>query len=223
MIKAVIFDLDDTLIPENKYVESGFNIVSKYLEQQYSGKSEDIYKELICLYKENSKNVFNRWFDKKQIKYTMEEIKQIVKVYREHKPTIEFYSDVIPTIKKLKEKNIKIGIITDGYVETQKAKLQSLNAYSIFDEIVITDELGRQYWKPHPRAFEIMKKKLNIEFEEMIYVGDNPEKDFYIGSLYPIACVRICRNDCIYGDKKYKNEFREKYKIKNLNELMEKI
>ena len=98
--------------------------------------------------------------------------------------------------------------------------MQAINAYEIFDEIILTEELGREFWKPSPKAFEIMKKKLNIDYNEMIYVGDNPEKDFYIGSKCLINCIRIYREDAIYENKKYKDDIKEKYKIKNLGEIM---
>ena len=223
MIKAVIFDLDDTLISENEYIKSGFNVVAKYIHQQYGKEQKDIYKELIQLYKNDSKNVFNRWFDKNKIKYKDVEIKEIINIYRCHKPNIKFYNDVIPTIKELKKRKIKIGIITDGYIQTQKAKLEAINAKDLFDEIIITDELGKEFWKPHPKAFELIKKKMGVGFEEMIYIGDNPEKDFYIGSIYPINCIRICRNDSIYKNNNYKNGTKEKYKIENLEEIKNKI
>ena len=223
MIKAVIFDLDDTLISESEYVKSGFRAVSNYLEQQYEINNEIIYKELMHLYKENSKNIFNRWFESNKIKYTEKQIKKIVKIYRQHNPNIEFYPDVLSTLKFLKENEIKVAIITDGYIETQKAKLKVINAYKIFDEIIITDELGKEFWKPHPKAFEIMKQKLGMDFDEMIYVGDNPEKDFYISSIYNITCIRIKREDGIYKDRDYKNNVKEKYSIKNLNEIIQLI
>ncbi len=220
MIKAVIFDLDDTLISENEYVKSGLEVVSRYLEKKYMKNTQTIYKELLNCYEENKKNIFNRWLEKNQIKYTSEEIEEIIKIYRCHKPKIQFYCDVIPTINKLKEKNIKIGIITDGYIETQKSKLNALNANKIFDEIILTDELGKEYWKPNPKGFEIIMKKLNVKFEEMMYVGDNPEKDFFIGNIYPITCIRIYRNNGIYRYKNYKSNIKEKYKIKNLEEII---
>ena len=44
MIKLVIFDLDDTLIPEIDYVKSGFKEVAKYIESNY--EFDNVYDEL---------------------------------------------------------------------------------------------------------------------------------------------------------------------------------
>jgi len=219
MVKAVIFDLDDTLISEYEYVRSGFNHVSKILSEKYGLNEKRIYEELLSMYRENSKNVFNRLLEKFNIPYVNEDILSLVKLYREHIPSINFYKDVIPFIDYLKTNNIKTGIITDGYAETQKIKLEKLKAYELVDYIIITDELGKEYWKPHPKSFEMMRDCFNVNFDKMIYVGDNPEKDFYINSVYPIKTVRVIRENSVYINNKYKENIREDLFVKSLCEL----
>ena len=73
----------------------------------------------------------------------------------------------------------KIGLITDGRPEGQRNKLYALNIYNLLDEIIITDELGGiEYRKPNETAFRLMSQRLHIPFNQMVYVGDNPTKDF---------------------------------------------
>ena len=49
----------------------------------------------------------------------------------------------------------------------------------MFDEIIITDDLGGiEYRKPNMKAFQIMRNKFGMEYEEMCYIGDNRLKDF---------------------------------------------
>lgn len=223
MIKAIVFDLDDTLISEKEYIKSGFQAISEYICKKYDFQFEKVLSELMALSEVDSKNVFNRFFDENKIKYTKQEIKKMITIYRNHRPNISFYADVLDTIEQLKQNNIKIGIVTDGYIETQRSKLEAINAYEIFDAVIITEELGREYWKPHPKAFEIIKEKLNVNFEEMMYVGDNPEKDFYIGKIYPINTVRIIRNDSIYKNQNYLNDIKEKYTINSLKQIIKLI
>lgn len=220
MKKAIIFDLDDTLISEKEYIKSGFKEIAKYIKRRYNLNENDTFDKLIKLSNTDSRNVFNRMLEQEKILYTELEIKELISIYRKHKPNIKFYDDVLPTIEKMKKLGIKVGIITDGYKETQKLKLEALDAYSIFDEIIITDDLGREYWKPNPKAFEIMSKNLNIEFNDMIYIGDNPEKDFYIGNIYPITTVRIIREDGVYRNNNYLDDIVEKYKINSLNDIL---
>ena len=82
-------------------------------------------------------------------------------------------------IKRLRENNIKIGVITDGRPEGQRAKIAALGLENLVDEILITDELGgTQFRKPCDIAFRIMQKKIGVPFEQVVYIGDNPKKDF---------------------------------------------
>jgi putative hydrolase of the HAD superfamily len=219
MVKAVIFDLDDTLISERQYIDSGYHYIAKLLSNKLNKNEEELYKLLNELLIESPKNVFNRLFDKLEFCYTNDDILKLVEEYRNHVPAIKFYDDVLPCLEFLKSKGIKVGIITDGYLNTQRRKLNAIKAYDYFDEIIITDEFGREFWKPHPKAFEIMQERLNVEFNEMIYVGDNPEKDFYIGSILPIKTVRIIRKQSIYINTSYYMNIKEHFTIYSLTDL----
>ena len=221
MVKAVIFDLDDTLISEQQYIESGYSHIATILSEKFQKDEKTIFTELMDLFNENPTNVFNRLLSGNGIDYSQEMIINLVQEYRNHMPNIKFYDDVFPCLEMLKEKGIKVGIITDGYANSQRKKLNALNAHYYFEEIIITDELGREFWKPHPKAFELMKNKFNVEFDEMIYVGDNPEKDFYISEIYPIITVRIQRGSSVYERKQYKSDIKEKFLIDKLQMIEE--
>ncbi len=218
MVKAVVFDLDDTLISESDYIKSGYFCIAEVIENKFKMNKIVVYDELLELFNDCPINVFNRFLDKHHIKYTDKTIQNLVSEYRMHFPDIDFYDDVIPCLGELKNLGIKTGIITDGYKIAQRQKIKSIKAHMYFDEIIVTDEFGREYWKPHPKAFEYIKEKLKVNFDEMIYIGDNPEKDFYIQKYYPITTIRILRGG-IHKDKRYFDDIREDFQIKNLEEL----
>ncbi|MBC7087110.1 MAG: HAD-IA family hydrolase [Tissierellales bacterium] len=220
MIKALVFDLDDTLYPEIEYVKSGFRHVSKIISNLFNRDENIVYIQLERLFDLDSKNVFNRWFDENNVDYTNETIQYIVSEYRKHKPIIMYYDDVLPTLTILKEKKLKTGIITDGYALSQKQKLEALKAYEHFDEIIITDEFGKEYWKPSELPFKLISERLDVYANEMVYVGDNPAKDFFINSILPIITVRINR-DGIHKNNNYLNDVKENYKVNNLLEIWE--
>lgn len=220
MIKVVIFDLDDTLIAEKEYIKSGYREVARYLSEKYNVVQEVIYKELWEILKKGTKNVFNQWFEYHRITYSMENIKNLIRIYREHIPTeLDYYSDVKPILKYLRKKNKKIGIISDGYISTQENKIKVLEAKKDFDKIILTENLGREFWKPHPRSFEIIRKYFDVEYEEMMYIGDNPKKDFYISAIHPITTVQICRLENVYGRCDYYEGIKPNRIINSLKEL----
>lgn len=71
--------------------------------------------------------------------------------------------------------HIKVGIITNGSTQRQKAKIINTNLNSYFDTIIISEESG--FSKPDKRIFELALNKLNVQPEDTLFVGDNLEKD----------------------------------------------
>lgn len=169
-IKGVIFDLDDTLYSEKEYVRSGFRAIASEL-----GKDERFVDKLWKYFEEGKPAidcVLNEWnrLDMKDM---------LLKVYRSHIPDITLYDGVIETIQSLRDAGIKVGIITDGRPEGQRNKIQALGLESFVDDIIITDELGGiQFRKPCDIAFRIMVARWKLSPASIIYIGDNPAKDF---------------------------------------------
>ena len=222
MVKAVIFDLDDTLISEKEYIKSGYRHIAEVIGQRFNINKDQVYIDLFQLFRESPHNVFNRLYEKYHIEYSKEMIIDLVNEYRGHFPDVQYYDDVMQCLNELKVLGIKIGIITDGYAQAQRQKLKAVEADMYFDEIIVTDELGRDHWKPHPKAFEIIKERFGVSFDEMIYVGDNPGKDFYISTIYPIKTVRIFR-DGVHKDNFYLDGIREDFIIDELTKILEII
>ncbi|GHV31719.1 haloacid dehalogenase [Synergistales bacterium] len=206
MTRAVIFDLDDTLYPELGYIKSGFRAAAEYL-----GKG-NIFDELMYLFGEDRLNVFDRLIEKKGLKVTAQELHS---VYVAHTPEIELFPDVKDCLENLKSKHIKLGIITDGRPIQQNNKVNALSIRQYFDTLVITDELGIEFRKPHRRAFDIVSELVGAAFDEMCYIGDNPRKDFAVKAEIPIHTVQIIRNG-LYGKAEYLNAILPDKKIGTL-------
>lgn len=219
MIKAVIFDLDDTLISEKEYVRSGFRQVAINISKEYNLDIDKVYELLLDTFEEDSKNVFNRVLDKLNISYEIDDIKKLVEIYRGHKPEIKLYDDAKYILDTLYKKGIKLGIITDGYKITQRNKLEALNIEDYFECIVVTDELGREFWKPHRKSYEIMKNKLKFDYDEMVYVGDNLSKDFVTANKLGMKTVFINRIEGVYSGVEIDDEYLASLEVTNLRKL----
>lgn len=216
MYKVIIFDLDDTLYFEKDYVKSGYKVIAKYLNEKYRLNERIIYQEMLILFFENSKNVFNRILDKYKIPYLEKDIQNMVMLYRKHKPKIKLSRDIRKTLIFLLKNGYHLGIITDGFKEAQKQKIKSLRLDKYFEKIIITDDLGenRKYWKPHEKAYILIKEYFDVEFNEMIYVGDNILKDFIAPIKLGILPIQIVNEKNIYMQKK-----EEIIKIKKINTI----
>ena len=103
---------------------------------------------------------------------------------------------------------------------TQRQKLKALKADEIFDVIVVTDELGREAWKPSKMGFEKAAMELGCELEDIIYVGDNPNKDFYVSRTAGVRTARITRDNGVYTDAPYFEGVREDYRLETLSDIV---
>lgn len=179
MIKAAIFDLDDTLIDEYHFAFSAFEEISISLAIEFGLTHSQVFHELIELYKYSKNRVFNRFYISKNKEISAQQLIKLIQIYRNHTP-IAYKLDQFTqsNLNKLKSLGIYLGIITDGYQSTQRNKLKVAKLDELFDYIIVTDEIGRDYWKPHKIAYQKMKNQLGLPYESMVYIGDNIKKDF---------------------------------------------
>jgi len=188
-IKGVIFDLDDTLYSEKEYVRSGYKAVSDYLGGGY--------EEMLWSFFEAGKPAIDELL--KELNCDGEKDK-VLSVYRSHKPDIHLFPGVAEMICDLKSRGVKVGIITDGRPEGQRNKLEALGLN--VDDVIITDELGGiQFRKPCDIAFRIMIMRWRLNPADIVYVGDNPVKDFHAPQQLGMRSVYFANQDGLYQER----------------------
>ncbi len=170
--KAAIFDLDDTLYLEKSYVKSGYKAVATAFPQ-----IKNMQEKLWTAFLRGGKAIDEVL--QSENAFTQENKEKCLQVYRFHTPTIALYDGVEDMLKSLKKSGVKLGLITDGRSEGQRAKIKALGIEKLFDSIVITDELGGvEYRKPNEKAFVFTCERLGVAFADAVYIGDNLKKDF---------------------------------------------
>lgn len=209
-IKGVIFDLDDTLYSEKQYVRSGYKKIGEYLRREDAA-------EKLWRYFEDGRKAIDAYLSE----IGEEEKKaECLKIYREQMPEISLYEGVSEMIENLKIKGIKVGIITDGRPEGQRNKIKVLGLESLIDDIIITDELGgTQFRKPNDISFRIMQNRWRLPFEQIMYVGDNPNKDFQAPKQLGMRWVYFANEDGLYSSE----EINDQLQVADLNKLLNKI
>jgi putative hydrolase of the HAD superfamily len=211
-MKAMIFDLDDTLYNEKDYVRSGFHAVAELFPQ-----IDEAEKKLWEIFLDG-KSAIDTFLINENI-YTEDLKSKCLSIYRNHKPGIQLDEKVISILSLLRTKGIMIGIITDGRPEGQRAKIHSLNLEKYVDEIIITDDLGGiQYRKPNELAYSVMKERLHVSYYEMVYIGDNPAKDFIAPLKLGMGAWFLNNPDGLYSKNSIilENDIR---RIDNIEEL----
>jgi len=168
-----ILDLDDTLYLERDFVRSGFQAVYDYLNEQNIASS--FYNTAWQLFQAGVRhNVFNQALDKEQIKFDNRLIEKLVDIYRHHTPDIRLAIDADEFLAD--HQNDQLALITDGNAAAQWNKINALELKKYFTSIIVTDDYGRDYWKPDQRVFE--KVQGDKPPENCVHIADNPAKDF---------------------------------------------
>ena len=191
-LKGVIFDLDDTLYSEKEYIRSGYKAVAQRLPEVTDAESK------LWFFFQQGLPAIDALLEQENI-YTKELKESCLSIYRNHIPSICLYKGVMGMLKRFKDQ-YKLGLITDGRVEGQRAKIKELGIETLFDEIIITDDLGgTEYRKPNMKAFQIMRNKFGMEYEEMCYIGDNRLKDFQAPEQLGMKSIWFRNADGIYN------------------------
>ncbi len=190
--EGIIFDLDDTLYGEKQYVRSGYKKVAKVIPQV-----DHAYDKLYdaFLRHESAIDVVlkSAGIDSEEIKASC------LREYRYQEPDISLYDGVEEILDMIRMSGRKIGIITDGRPEGQKAKIKALALENKVDHIIITDEIGGpEYRKPCPCAFKKMQGLMAIPYEKLVYIGDNITKDFIAPDSLGMGTIYFKNTDGIY-------------------------
>ena len=212
----VIFDLDDTLYNEFDFVKSGFQAVAKELVEKLPNFSNEnvLTEELLKEFSVNRNEVFNRFLQYNKV-YTKKLLLHLINVYRYHVPVIKLPDETIMVLRQLSY--FPKYIVTDGNRFVQRNKVESLGLNKYFKKIFYSRDYGIKNEKPSTISFEKIAQIEKSKFHNMIYIGDNPNKDFVGIKKINVATIRILTKS--YSEIKPKPEFEADFIIENLKEL----
>lgn len=187
---GVVLDLDDTLYLERDYVRSGFDAVGQYLVE--AGIMDDFAARAWALFEAGHRNtVFDEVLQAAGI-YAAIPVEDLVATYRAHTPNIALCPDAARFLTTLSPDR-PLGMITDGPVTSQSAKVRALGLEGRIQHIVLSDQFGIAFRKPHDRPFETIERALGLNPADLTYIGDNPLKDFVTARRRGWHTIRIQR------------------------------
>ena len=213
--------MDDTLYDEVEYCRSGFRAAGWFISQMSdTPDAETIFESLWEEFSAgNRKETFNAVFESLGIAYDEKLIDSVVEVYRSHKPQISLPRETAEVLDKLSDK-YKLALITDGFLPGQKLKVGSLGLEKYFKCIVYTEELGREFWKPCPRGFEMILEALKEKAEKCVYVADNEKKDFIAPNKLGIYTIQLIRETRLHTKPAPNSDGKAKIVIKSIREVI---
>ena len=220
MIKAAIFDLDNTLIDFmtmkkiscdaaiNAMIGAGLNV-----------KKEKAIEELFALYDEyglEEKTIFQKFLKKVAKGIDYEVLASGIVAYRRVRTGfLEPYPHVIDVLFELKRRGIKLAIVSDAPRLKAWIRLVSMKINHLFD-VVVTFEDTKEF-KPSTKPFKVAFDKLKVKPQQCLMVGDRPERD--IKGAKKLGIVTCFAK---YGNPKAKASGAD-YEINDIKELLEII
>lgn len=217
MIRAIVFDMDDTLYQEKDYILSGLKMLDQWILEKY-GKP-DFYSTAKHLFDNGErKKIFNRALNYLGIEDNYENINMMIDAYRSHQPSIDLLEDAVWVLNNIRD-SVKLGLISDGYLISQRNKVDALQLNNYIHTIILSDELGRKYWKPSVVPYEEAVRQLGCNHDQCVYVGDNVGKDFITAKKLGWTTINVNRGEGIYSGRCVSAEYHAHYQINSLREM----
>jgi 2-haloacid dehalogenase len=202
-IKAIIFDAYGTLFDVNSAAEKCKNKIGEKWEpfanywrttqleytwlRSLMGRHQDFWKVT-----EQSLDKSMKVF---QIDTSMKD--ELLDLYK----VLSTFPEVEETLKKLKEKNYKLIILSNGTPSLLKELVSSNNLENIFDDVLSIEEV--KIYKPHPNVYNIPIKKYKIEKNQFAYLSSNTW-DVSAAGNFGFNAVWVNRNKNIFDNLDYK-------------------
>lgn len=221
MIKAVIFDLDNTLVDfmamKRQAITAAINSMLdaglKLSRQEVQTRIDAIYKERGIEFQSVFDQLLYDVFQKVDYKILSA---GIIAYRRAREAALVPYPHVNITLISLIKRGIKLGVISDAPGREAWLRLCYLNFHHVFDFVVTFEDTGER--KPSPVPFKKALELLNVQPHEAIMVGDWAERDM-VGA----AKVGMTTVFARYGDTFGTVESNAHYEIDDVSELLHVI
>jgi putative hydrolase of the HAD superfamily len=214
-IKAIVFDLDDTLYPQVAYKRSGFKAVASWLAEKRGIDSAETLRALEAILKRfgaSYPNMFDRLVERLNLESGL--VPELVSVFIDHNPQIDCFEGIFPMLERLK-RTYHLGILTDGRLSVQMKKITALGLENRVDSILCSDSMGLE--KPAPELYAWFENAFQLDGPNLMYVGDNPAKDFYGVNQRQWDTVQVKTGERV--EKKIDQEYQAKRAIPSVTDL----
>ena len=216
--KAVIFDAYGTLFDVNSAAEKCKNQIGDKWEgfANYWRTTQLEYTWLRSLMKRHKDfwKVTEDSLDKSMKVFNINPNmrKELLSLYKK----LSTFPEVNETLKQLKNKKLKLAILSNGSPDLLNELVNSNNLTEVFDDLFSIEEV--KIYKPDNKVYQIPINKYKIKPEEIFFLSSNTW-DVSGGGNYGYQSIWVNRNNNIFDNLDYK----PKHKIKNLKQLLDII
>ena len=180
MIKAIIFDLDNTLLDFVKMKQFAVKAaITAMIEAGLDVDEKKAYQDIFDLYVNKgweNQQVFDDYLNQTVGKVSNKILAAgIVSYRRAREATLLVYPNVNKTLIELIKMGIQLSVVSDAPSREAWMRLYYLNLHHVFDPVLTFDDTGVR--KPSAKPFEMALEILQSSPDEVLMIGDWPERD----------------------------------------------
>jgi len=196
MLKAIFFDIDDTLYDSTTLTRMArLNSIRAMIDAGLAERDEDklysLLQKIIKKFGSNYPRHYDELLKELGIPWKPKIVAAGVVAYEHTKfGYLKPFPGVVPTLIELRQR-YRLGVISNGLAVKQWEKLINLGLHHFFDVVVTSEEVG--YEKPETEIFEVAVRKLGFSGEECVMVGDRIDTDILGGKASGMKTVWVKR------------------------------
>ncbi len=210
MIKGVFFDFWGTLVENGTYspLKQSYQILRVRIP--FGEFAEQFEKVLMTKQYEDQAAAFTEVCNAFRVNPIPIVIEKLIGVWNKNRLLAKLYPDTIDTLKALKEKKIKVALISNAPTNSIEPVLERFEMNELFDGLFISCEQGKLKTEG---LFEAALKKLKLKKEDVISIGDSIETDIKGAETAGVKAYLL--------DRKGRREFTNK--ITTLTEILKLV
>lgn len=219
-IKAIIFDLDNTLIDFMKMKkESAKSAIRAMIKAGLKVDESRAYKKFMITYLRlgiESENAFQEFLKSEVGRIDEKMLAAAINAYLKTKNSfMKPYPNVKPTLRKLKNKGIKLVVVTDAPKVKAYQRLLAMDIEKYFDFVIGFEDAGK---KKRELPFKMATEKLNLSPEEIMVVGDSIKRD-----VIPARKLDMVSVFAKYGSIEKVEKIKPDFEIDDFSEILKLV
>lgn len=179
MIKAVLFDFDETLQDRTEAFENYMDAFLDYFCPNISDEEKEIRKQDMRITGNGGYVDREKWYAMLVEKWAWKDAPSPAVLANHYDTNFGDFNVVFPNspvlLRELKKRGYITGVITNGPSILQNHKMNTSGLRPYCDIVVVSGDVGVH--KPDPELFIYTAEKLGLKSEECVYVGDHPIND----------------------------------------------
>lgn len=189
-MRGIIFDLDNTLYPHERFVRSGFAAVAAHAERRWGIPADRAFVAMLRASATGAKGAELQALCAQYALAAEEVVPELVQVFRNHAPHIWLAHGAASALERLRTDGWRTAVLTNGLPHVQSAKIRTLGLAALVDHVVYADEYAPG-GKPDRAPFSEVLRRIGLPPAQCVCVGDDPVCDIAGARAVGIQTIHV--------------------------------